>query len=371
MFIKRLVIRNFKSIKELSVELGKINVLVGPNGAGKSNVVDSLLLVKEIIRPTSLPPYPFIRWGNYRDVVFMQDEDLDISFELEGDTGKGGFSYSVVVNGKNDFMIKEERLRVGGHEILRELNEFTVDGKRGGSLERYMSVFSTVQRVGSLRFVSSQAAIPEEALEFLESFCSSPNMTIVGLRVNPEQVLAPVPPVFPLTLRVDGFGTPKVLMALREMPGALREFLEENGISLRYDVSAEGNIVMSMEEAAEGKGKLALRASSVPWGMAKMLSIMAAIAAFPSSLIVIDEVENSLHLKFMERLVDVFRQSDGQFILTTHSPLLIDLVNPDEVILVQREGWETVASRFKDVQRLMKELKKSGITLSEYILYRS
>ena len=40
--IKRLRARNYKSIRELDLELGPLTVLVGPNASGKSNVVDAL-----------------------------------------------------------------------------------------------------------------------------------------------------------------------------------------------------------------------------------------------------------------------------------------------------------------------------------------
>jgi predicted ATPase len=40
--LKDLVIRAFKSIRELNLELGQINVFIGANGSGKSNLLESL-----------------------------------------------------------------------------------------------------------------------------------------------------------------------------------------------------------------------------------------------------------------------------------------------------------------------------------------
>ena len=53
-------VKNFKSFDDLRIDLHKVNVLVGPNGAGKSNFVDVFLFLREFIRPSSLPPYPFL-----------------------------------------------------------------------------------------------------------------------------------------------------------------------------------------------------------------------------------------------------------------------------------------------------------------------
>ena len=47
LFLRRVVLKNYKSIANCSVELGPLMFLVGPNGAGKSNFLDALRLVTE------------------------------------------------------------------------------------------------------------------------------------------------------------------------------------------------------------------------------------------------------------------------------------------------------------------------------------
>ena len=46
-FLRRVVLTNFKSIKGCFVNLGPLTFLVGQNGAGKSNFLDALRLVTE------------------------------------------------------------------------------------------------------------------------------------------------------------------------------------------------------------------------------------------------------------------------------------------------------------------------------------
>ncbi|MGB9629712.1 MAG: AAA family ATPase [Thermodesulfobacteriota bacterium] len=46
--LKRLCIKNYKSLKDLDIELGKRNVLVGPNMSGKSNFIDSLRFLSQV-----------------------------------------------------------------------------------------------------------------------------------------------------------------------------------------------------------------------------------------------------------------------------------------------------------------------------------
>ena len=52
-FVRRVKLRNYKSIGRCDVELGPLTVLVGHNGSGKSNFLDALAFVSDSLR-TSL-----------------------------------------------------------------------------------------------------------------------------------------------------------------------------------------------------------------------------------------------------------------------------------------------------------------------------
>ncbi len=47
--IDRLTIKGFKSLQDVELELGKLNVLIGPNGAGKSNLVSFFRMLVEML----------------------------------------------------------------------------------------------------------------------------------------------------------------------------------------------------------------------------------------------------------------------------------------------------------------------------------
>ena len=51
-FLRRVALRNYKSIRECDVALGPLMLLVGPNGSGKSNFLDALRFVAESLRTT-------------------------------------------------------------------------------------------------------------------------------------------------------------------------------------------------------------------------------------------------------------------------------------------------------------------------------
>jgi predicted ATP-binding protein involved in virulence len=49
--IRRLEVRNFKSLRDISVSLGPRNVLVGPNMSGKSNLMSVFRFLRQMVTP--------------------------------------------------------------------------------------------------------------------------------------------------------------------------------------------------------------------------------------------------------------------------------------------------------------------------------
>src|SRR6266478_1088995 len=47
--LRRVVLKGFKSIKEMDLELRPLNVLIGANGAGKSNLVSFFKMLNEMM----------------------------------------------------------------------------------------------------------------------------------------------------------------------------------------------------------------------------------------------------------------------------------------------------------------------------------
>src|SRR6266478_1165542 len=47
--LEKLTIKNFKSIREQTLALGRLNVFIGGNGAGKSNLIEAFRFLREIV----------------------------------------------------------------------------------------------------------------------------------------------------------------------------------------------------------------------------------------------------------------------------------------------------------------------------------
>jgi len=82
--------------------------------------------------------------------------------------------------------------------------------------------------------------------------------------------------------------------------------------------------------------------SSVSDGTIRLLVfyVIAMWAAQKGSLIMIEEPENGLHPHLAEPIVQLFREASedwgAQFLITTHNPLFLEYLEPDEIIVVDK-----------------------------------
>lgn len=67
MKLKKIEIKNFKSLKDCPIDLRDFNVVVGPNASGKTNLVELFKLLRKIY--VDREPFPFLDWWGYDNVV--------------------------------------------------------------------------------------------------------------------------------------------------------------------------------------------------------------------------------------------------------------------------------------------------------------
>ena len=106
-------------------------------------------------------------------------------------------------------------------------------------------------------------------------------------------------------------------------------------------------------------------------GTLRVLALMTALFAKPeTSLIGIEEPENYAHPGALSAFAEYLLKARDrvQFMVTTHSPLLLDYLNePGAVCIVRRdEEHGTVVTRETNSEGVKKALEASGFGLGEF-----
>ena len=126
-----------------------------------------------------------------------------------------------------------------------------------------------------------------------------------------------------------------------------------------------------MLQQAEGKGIYIefvgggqlVPASQLSDGMLLVLAYLTVLhLPEPPRLLLVEEPENGIHPARLQDVLTILRdlvkeQTHSQVILTTHSPYIVDLFEPDEVTLCQQgEDGSVSVSRLSKSQAVRKQL---------------
>ena len=81
--ISRLAIRNFRSLKDIELQPGRLTVLIGPNGSGKSNVIDALRFVDAFAWKGRKLNDEVARRGGWEELIWGGEADSRLSIEVD------------------------------------------------------------------------------------------------------------------------------------------------------------------------------------------------------------------------------------------------------------------------------------------------
>ena len=94
--ISHLTIRNFKSIRDLSLQCKKLNILIGEPNSGKSNIIEALALQSQNALRDSLN-HEFFRYKNIGDLFY--DFNINNPVEVSTEDNKTILKYAIREDG--------------------------------------------------------------------------------------------------------------------------------------------------------------------------------------------------------------------------------------------------------------------------------
>ena len=376
-----LELKNFRSIRDVSMDIAPLTVVYGPNGAGKSSLIYGLLTLKNFLtNPNqnlpSLFSYPTLSLGGYNEVVSGHDAERTVSLSLSASTptGRSGFTLSIGQSGG------QSTIDVRAHEVEQVSEHHSLDGKFRSSLDI------------PFPYPGNQSDTPQVELidHDGEAFKSAINLTWNGISVsegaedghrvtllttaNLPMELARATGFVPLR---RGFSTPtysvsnvtpalatdmevaSLLATDRFLEYEVSDYLEriiERRISVRPQVGTSTFTIGSIPRDGD------VHVSMVNEGFGvNQLAYMLTICLYPKyKFIAIEEPEIHLHPSMVRKLVhamaDIASKHDKRIIVSTHSEVFVvsllaqiaaGEVSVDDVsfILAEKEDGESRFTR--------------------------
>lgn len=309
--IKTFHVQNYKALRDVTLELTPLHVLIGPNDSGKTSVLEALRAYSRI---TSHQGKAFEgRWTG-RQLVWRQT-DSQVNFEATGQWAGRTIQHLIRVQ----FPARGDDFQAT--QSLTPIDPSTPTGPHNAAVNWLEQAVGPMQ---FYRWIPSMLALPV-AFDFSTQFGMEPSGFGLAMYLNDI-----------LTNDHEKFGELERRF-LGVFPSVRRIRLNrESGIRNFVPQQTMGTGLGIYFEQLNGDLLPAAQASD---GMMLVLAYLAILfSPKPPSLLLIEEPENGVHPRRLREVLRILRelvseQDRTQVVLTTHSPYVVDLFKPEEVTL--------------------------------------
>jgi predicted ATPase len=369
--ITQMTVENFKALKKVTVDLNPLTVLIGPNDTGKSSFLEAVFALAESTRS----PLAQCFWSPWqgRELVYRQGKAVNLSAQLKD-------SYSSDQKTVYELAIEFSE---GSNAHLRSEH---INGSENADIDKPGGI------TGVNRLQNNSLTQPNHSqkrdLQIVYNRLHSPILS----RWNMEELARPskLPTQRKFPIHPSGYGLSSCLTELKLQsfqkfsklldgfrflfPGIVDVPVKRGKERIARFDPFDGffnGIPQPSEKDDEVYSFSILREDGVeiPSGLASGGSLIAlafltlAHLPEPRKLLLIEEPENGIHPGILKEMIDVFRKAttrppECQVIMTTHSPLLLDFVEPEEVrIFLRNEENEIEVFNAKQIPDIHDRLK--------------
>jgi predicted ATPase len=336
--IKEVKIQNYKSVQDLTLELGRVNVLIGANGCGKSNILEAIAmgsaaadnkLSNEFLssRGIRVTDPKAMRSGFERvqgdkpiyTSFNINDYCIDLKFENDN---KPFSAWKIFISVDNEDKNKKGKKR---EEFDNELESFNNSKKTEEYFLHGLNAFNHI--VDSISATKTEYANRNELTKFL---IYAPENTFLR-KFEDEGKIEP--------LGIRGEGLFKLLSEMSsETPEEFQELIENlelmdwfEGFEIPKDLVFTERRIRIKDRFLEDGLKYFDQRNSNEGFLYLMFYFALFISKYTPKFFAIDNIDASLNPKLCSELIKILtklaKKHDKQVIFTTHNPAILDGLN--------------------------------------------
>jgi len=321
--IKKIRIQNFRSIKNLEIQLGKINAFIGPNNAGKSNIMKALSLILGETYPTvkSFDDKDFYKYDKSNPIL------IEVFFDQPLRCDSRVYGFKLTYDGSNCEYVPIDS---GG-------NELTYSSGRVMKISNEMKeevtlLYLSLDRLASGQVTPSKWTLYGKLIKHINSKIASEKKEEFKNKVQ------------------EGY-TNNIYPAIQQVEDILKGHIREQtglDVLLKLSILDPTEVIKNLRPYFK-EGDIEYDAEDMGAGTQSALAIAIARAYAEvvrnPLIIAIEEPELYLHphgCRHFYKLLKDLADNGLQIIYTTHERSFVDIRNFESIHIVRKENEETV-----------------------------
>lgn len=375
--IKQFRVQNYKALRDVTLDLTPIHVLIGPNDSGKTSILEAIAaLCRSVDHKLT---HSFLGTWDRRDLVWGKDSTRNVEFDVSlrmGDHEPLNYKLSCGFDPHGHACI-------GASEILSFSNDSADITSQNDSVSRVYRVIANSENTYNSRNIGESNISINTAIRTVYH-------GLVGVhyyRWDPRILALPVAPDSSRRFRMEssGFG---LALCLDDILGFDRDlfmrlenrfkvlFPHIKSIKLMpepaFKAPVDDPCMIPLLNRADGKGLYfefeqgghLVSAAQVSDGVLLVLAYLTILhLPQPPRVVLVEEPENGIHPARLKDILGILRnlieeQSLTQIVLATHSPYVVDLFKPEEVTLCLKEADGSVSvHRLSESEKVREQMK--------------
>ncbi|UHG91823.1 AAA family ATPase [Spirosoma oryzicola] len=345
--LKRVSIQNFKSLKDVTLDLQKVNLLIGPNNSGKTNFLKAL---------------EYFEFGVLQDNIAAERQSYDFRFMRSASTLSIELTFQ-----RNDEELTFLRKLTFSNQLDVESSQ--VNTRKGVVYDRSETGYPN-------------ASFLRSRLNSLRVYKPDPNKlnkpAPVGL--GDDSVAADASNLIAFFDRIRDEYPESFAQIKADLAKCVPEFTEinfQNVPSTDELVKQFGDKTFKRIGLTNGKQKTIYWADELSEGTLYFIALLCIInQPNPPKLLLLEEPEKGIHPRRIEEVINFIfglaDEKDVQVIMTTHSPAVVDMFKdmPESVFIFDKddEGATHVKNLQKDIiEPETEESTRLGIDPPQYL----
>ena len=340
--ITEVYVKNFRSIGEETIHLGKMTALVGKNGAGKSSFVDALRFVRDALS-LGLEDAVLVRHGisALRRWAPTRPYDIEIRIKIDAYRANGIYGFTLASGGEGDFRVKHEFGEVSGYHENdpKKTTRFERRGKewihlpdKSGRSSPVGTLDDTALALPSIGFFTPAFLRLQRFLKEMTFYTIFPNTLREPQKPSPSRTLTDHGENLATIARRIKVAEKhlEIVSTLNRVVGGIQDL----------EVQQAGGFLVTQLLHSMGQDQTAwFDLSQESDGTLRLLGILVALSQRTGvSFIAVEEPELTLHPGALGILCDILKESalKRQLLITTQSPDLISRFAASDLRVVER-----------------------------------